>query len=96
MLLGRTFTPQEDMPHGGNVVVMSYGFWVRKFGGDPHMVGKTISLSGEPYTVLGVTDRDFITDPAVDVWLPFQFPPNSDDDAHYFSGCGAPQARRYP
>ncbi len=84
MLLGRIFTPQEDLPHGGNVVVMSYGFWVRKFGGDPHMVDKTISLSGEPYTVLGVTDRDFITDPAVDVWLPFQFPPNSDDDAHYF------------
>ncbi len=84
MLLGRTFTPQEDIPHGGNLVVMSYGFWMRKFGGDPHMVGKTISLSGEPYTVLGVTAREFVTDPVVDVWLPFQFPPNSDDQAHYF------------
>ncbi len=84
MLLGRTFTPQEDIPHGGNVVVMSYGFWMRKFGGDPHMVGKSISLSGEPYTVLGVTAREFVTDPVVDVWLPFQFPPNSGDQAHYF------------
>jgi putative ABC transport system permease protein len=84
MLLGRTFTPQEDLPHGGNVVVLSYGFWMRKFGGDPHVVGKTISLSGEPYTVLGVTVREFETDPAADIWVPFQFPPNSDDQAHYF------------
>ena len=84
MLLGRTFTPQEDLPHGGNVVVVSYGFWMRKFAGDPHAVGKAISLSGQPYTVLGVTAREFETDEATDVWLPFQFPPNSDDQAHYF------------
>jgi len=84
MLLGRTFTPQEDLPHGGNMVVLSYGFWMRKFGGDPHIVGKTISLSNEPYTVLGVAARDFATEPTADVWLPFQFPPNTDDQAHYF------------
>jgi len=84
MVLGRTFTPQEDLPHGGNVVVVSYGFWMRKFAGDPHAVGKAISLSGQPYTVLGVTAREFETDEATDVWLPFQFPPNSDDQAHYF------------
>jgi len=88
MELGRTFTPQEDLPHGGNVVVLSYGFWKRKYGADPQMVGKTISLSGEPYTVIGVTSRGFETDPAADVWLPFQFPPNSDDQAHYFMGAG--------
>lgn len=51
MRLGRTFTPQEDLPHGGNVVVLSYGFWTRKYAGDPHIVGKTISLSGEPYSL---------------------------------------------
>ena len=96
MRMGRAFTPQEDLPHGGNVVVLSYGFWMRKFGGDPHIVGKTISLSGEPYTVLGVTDRDFVTDSAADVWLPFQFPPNSDDQAHYFVAAATPQAWRHP
>ncbi|HUY94108.1 MAG TPA: ABC transporter permease [Terracidiphilus sp.] len=88
MLLGRTFTPLEDLPHGGNVVVLSYGFWMRKFGGNPRAVGKTISLSNEPYTVLGVTAREFDTDPVTDVWLPFQFPPNSDDQAHYFVAAG--------
>jgi len=88
MLLGRTFTPQEDMPHGGNLVVLSYGFWRRKFGGDPNIVGRSLSLSGVPYTILGVTNEDFQTDPAADVWLPFQFPPNSTDQAHYFTSAG--------
>ncbi|HWG22093.1 MAG TPA: ABC transporter permease [Terracidiphilus sp.] len=88
MLLGRTFTPQEDLPHGGNVVVLSYGFWKRNFGGDPHIVGRTISLSGEPYTILGVTGSDFEADPVADLWLPFQFPPNSTDQAHYFQAAG--------
>jgi predicted permease len=86
--LGRTFTPQEDLPHGGNLVVLSYGFWKRKFGGDPNIVGHTISLSGEPYTILGVTSRGFEPDPVADLWLPFQFPPNSTDQAHYFQAAG--------
>ena len=76
------------MPHGGNLVVLSYGFWKRKFGGDPGIVGRTLSLSGEPYTILGVTNQDFVTDPEADVWLPFQFPPNSTDQAHYFTAAG--------
>jgi predicted permease len=88
MLYGRTFTPQEDMPHGGNLVVLSHGFWKRKFGGDPSVVGRTISLSGEPYTILGVTSQNFVTDPAADVWLPFQFPTNTTDHAHYFVAAG--------
>jgi predicted permease len=87
-ILGRTFTPQEDMPHGGNLVVISYGLWKRKFGADPNIVGHTISLSGEPYTILGVISQDFDSDPAADVWLPYQFPPNSTDQAHYFTAAG--------
>ena len=87
-ILGRTFTPQEDMPHGGNLVVLSYGLWKRKFGGDPNIVGHTISLSGEPYTILGVISQSFDSDPVADLWLPFQFPPNSTDQAHYFTAAG--------
>ena len=88
MLMGRTFTPQEDAPQGGNVVVLGYGLWKRKYGGDSNIVGKSISLSGEPYTVLGVTGRDFHADPVADLWLPFQFPPNTTDQAHYFLAAG--------
>ncbi len=87
-ILGRTFTPREDQPHGGNVVVLSQGFWKRKFGGASNIVGRTISLSGEPYVILGVTSADFDPDPVADLWLPFQFPPNSTDQAHYFRAAG--------
>jgi predicted permease len=88
ILMGRTFTPQEDAPHGGNVMVMSNGLWKRKFGADPQIVGKSISLSGEPYTVLGVTAPEFDSDPKADLWIPFQFAPNSTDQAHYFVMAG--------
>ena len=46
--LGRTFTQEEDLPNGGRVVVLSNGFWKRKFGGNPQIVGTAISLSGDP------------------------------------------------
>ncbi len=62
LALGRTFTPQEDSPHGGKVVVLSYGLWQRRFGGDQAIVGKSISLGNEPYTVVGVIGKDFVAD----------------------------------
>jgi putative ABC transport system permease protein len=84
VMLGRTFTPQEDSPNGGRVVVLSYGFWERKFGGSPKVVGTTVSLSNEPYTIVGVLGRDFVTDPVADIWVPFQIDPNSTNQGHYF------------
>ncbi len=88
MRLGRTFSIEEDSPHGGHTVVLSYGFWKRRFGGDPGILGKSIYLGGDPYTVIGVIDSKFEADPAADVWLPFQFDPNSSDQAHYFLAAG--------
>ncbi|MGC2162301.1 MAG: ABC transporter permease [Silvibacterium sp.] len=84
VILGRTFTPQEDSPNGGHVIVISYGLWQRRFGGDPNIVGKALSLGNEPYTILGVIGKSFNTDPEADIWLPFQFDPNSNDQGHYF------------
>lgn len=84
MALGRTFTPKEDAPHGGKVVVLSYSLWQRRFGGDPSIVGKAISLGNEPYTVVGVIGRDFTGDVHADLWLPFQFDPASTDGNDFF------------
>jgi predicted permease len=84
VMLGRTLTSGEDLPHGGRKVVLSYGLWQRRFGGDRDIVGKTVDLSGEPYTIVGVIGREFHTDPVADAWLPFQFDPDSTDQAHYF------------
>jgi putative ABC transport system permease protein len=77
--LGRTFTPQEDSPHAGRVVVLSYGLWQRSFGGEPAIVGKSISLGNEPYAVVGVVGKGFVGDVQADLWLPLQIDPVSSD-----------------
>lgn len=91
LALGRTFTAQEDSPHGGQVVVLSYGLWQRKFGGDQAIVGKSISLGNEPYTVVGVIGKDFVGDVQADLWLPFQFDPASTDMNVFFFMTGVLQ-----
>ena len=88
--VGRTFTADEDRPNGGKVVVLSHGFWQRRFGGDPHIVGRTMSLSGDPYMVIGVLAPTFNSaqfDPFADVWTPFQMDPASTDQGHYFTAA---------
>ncbi len=88
MALGRTFTQQEDAPHGGKMVVLSYGLWQRKYAGSPKVIGSALQLGGEPYTIIGVTGRDFRTDPEADLWVPFQFEPNSTNQGHFFQAAG--------
>src|SRR3954469_16993872 len=58
-ILGRTFSHDEDLPNGPKVAVLSNGWWTRRFASDPASIGKTISLSGEPYVVIGVVAKDF-------------------------------------
>jgi putative ABC transport system permease protein len=86
--LGRTFTQQEDLPNGGHVVVLSNGFWKRKFGGNTQIVGTSISLGNDPYTIVGVLGPNFQTDPVSDIWIPFQFDPNSQNQGHFFFAAG--------
>jgi len=88
VMLGRTFTKQEDSPNGGNVVVLSYGLWQRRFGGDANVVGKTLSLGNQPYTIVGVLGKDFRSDPEAELYVPFQFEPNSTNQGHFFQAAG--------
>ena len=88
VMLGRTFTKQEDLPNGGHAVVLSYGFWQRRFGGNPNVVGKSLSLGNEPYSIVGVLGKDFLSDPEADIWVPFQFEPNSTNHGHFFQAAG--------
>jgi putative ABC transport system permease protein len=85
---GRTFTAEEDRPHGSRVVVLSDALWHRRYGADPNLVGKTIELGGEPYTVIGIIAPTFNWDPMPDVWIPFQFDLATTDQAHYFMAAG--------
>jgi predicted permease len=84
MALGRAFTPEEDLPRGGRLVVLSHGLWQRRFGADRSVIGKPISLGGEPHVIIGVLSPDFIWDGAPDLLLPFQADPNSTQQAHFF------------
>ncbi len=86
--LGRTFTPEEDAPDGGHVAVISYGLWQRRYGGDRTVIGRTISLGNEGYTIIGVLSRRFEPEEPSDLWLPFQFDPNSQNQGHYFQVAG--------
>ena len=76
-LLGRAFTPDEDEPGKNKVVVLSYGFWQRQFGGEASIVGKPVILNGEQYDVIGVMPasfRDFQGQPT-DLWTPLALTP---------------------
>src|SRR5579872_3521036 len=85
--LGRTFTQQEDLPNGGNVVVLSYGLWQRRFGGNPQVIGSSLPLGGQPFTVIGVLGKGFVSDPEAELWVPFQFEPNSTNQGHFFQAA---------
>ena len=58
-MLGRTFLPEEEEAGRDRVVVLSYGLWTRRYGADRSLVGKTISIDGQAYTVAGVMPATF-------------------------------------
>ena len=89
-VLGRTFTSEENHPDH-RVVVLSYGLWQRRFGADKNILGESITLDRQPYTVIGVMAPGFafpprgfrqilvesreLSDGPADLWLPLAFTP---------------------
>src|SRR4051794_24735682 len=73
-LLGRTFQPEDETSPGANpVVVLSHGYWRRRFGGDPGILGTRLTINGAPYVVVGVTGPGFTgaeMGSATDFWVP--------------------------
>ena len=75
--LGRTFTPDEDTPGKEHVVVLSHRLWAAQFGSDPKIVGKSLTLNGEPYTVIGVMPARSAFDRSFNqLWRPLAFKPS--------------------
>jgi putative ABC transport system permease protein len=71
--IGRFFRSDEDSVAASHpVVVVSYGFWEREFGGDPNVLGKVVTLDGRQFTIVGVTERGFsgFNLQPLDVWVP--------------------------
>ena len=68
--LGRVLSAADDMVGGAHVLVISYGLWRRAFGGDPHVLGKTLRLQGVAHTIVGVLPQGFEYPRGADFWTP--------------------------
>ncbi len=91
IIRGRAFSAAEDSPNAPKVALVSERLWQRRFQSDSKMLGRSLSLSGEPYTVIGIVGSSFdISEfgPNPDVWVPFQLDPNTSDQGHYFQVAG--------
>jgi putative ABC transport system permease protein len=91
VIRGRSFSADEDFPQGPLVALISEGLWKRRFSSDQNVIGKTISLSGDSYVIVGIVGSNFDMrefGPAPEVWVPFQLDPKTTDQGHYFSAAG--------
>ncbi|MGA2084473.1 MAG: ABC transporter permease, partial [Terracidiphilus sp.] len=69
--LGRNFTASDDQPSANPTVLLSWGLWKRRFGGNPSIVNQTILLNAKPYTVIGVMPASFAyPEAAIQLWTP--------------------------
>jgi putative ABC transport system permease protein len=88
-LLGRTFTIDETFEGKDRVTVLNYNFWQEEFGGDPSIIGRSISLTGKTYNVIGVMPRGFFfPSHDIQIYVPFGFKPSELVDTrrpHYMS-----------
>ena len=70
-ILGRTFLESEAHAGAERVVILGYGLWERRFGGDSSIVGKTVTVNLQPHTVVGVMPRGFAFPERGQAWMPF-------------------------
>ena len=81
-IVGRVFTAQEDLPGHEHVVMLTEGLWRTQFGSDPSIVGRTVQLDAEPYTVVGVLPAalrlplDYASRTFTQIWVPIALGPN--------------------
>lgn len=71
-ILGRDFLPREDQPEQAKIVMLQYGTWKKRFGGRSDVIGQTVDLSGEEYTIVGVLPQSFAFAPRAnsEFWVP--------------------------
>ncbi|HEU0176543.1 MAG TPA: ABC transporter permease, partial [Blastocatellia bacterium] len=83
--LGRFFTADEDTPGKDHVALIGDGLWKRRFGADPQIVGRSVQLNGEPFTIIGVMPPNFyFPSPSIEVWAPLALDSEKYDRRHGF------------
>jgi predicted permease len=84
-MLGRWFNATDQDPHGPNTVMLSYGCWTRRFGGDPTVIGRTIDVNAIPLQIVGVMPRGFrVMDEDFDLLVPLAMDPVKETLAPFF------------
>ena len=71
--LGRDFLPQEGERGNDNVLILSYGLWERRYGGDRNVLGQTVKVDGRPFKIVGVMAKGFDYPLSAEAWLPMAF-----------------------
>jgi macrolide transport system ATP-binding/permease protein len=71
-IVGRNFSDEEDRPHGPKVAIISYTVWHNTFGMDPNVLGRSVLLKGEPYTIVGVLPERAVTPMNADIYTALQ------------------------
>jgi hypothetical protein len=89
--LGRTFRAEEDASGKDAVIVASHGMWQRRFGGDPGVVGRTITLSGAPVTIVGVMPVGFSFLGDAEFWRPVAIDPTTASRGREVRGAPLPE-----
>ena len=88
--IGRAFSAEEDQPGKDAVVILNYGLWQRRFGGDANIVNHTVSLNGVKRTIIGVMPKEFNYPSGMDVMAPLALTPelasNRDNHTYYVLG----------
>ena len=84
-VMGRTFTEEENQPGKDEVAILTHSLWQRRFGGDPNIVGKTVTLSGYVCTVVGVMPEGFNYPANAEVYSPFTITPAAGERRGYHS-----------
>jgi putative ABC transport system permease protein len=88
--LGRGFRPEEDMPGKASVIVLSHSLWQCRFGGDPGVLGRSISLNGAPFTIVGVMPAGFsFPSRQIEYWAPIALNPANATRGGHFLGVVA-------
>jgi putative ABC transport system permease protein len=96
-LHGRAFTPAEDKPGAGRAVILSYSLWQNRFGADPQVIGRTASINGESYTIVGVMPPGFafpVQAEPIELWANFAvdtegaMSPSAQRGNHYLDAVG--------
>jgi predicted permease len=97
-MLGQGFHRENELPENNSVVIFSYGLWQRRFNSDPDIIGKPITLSGRPFTILGVmppgiqhVGGDYRSTPhgeSVDAWWPLEMRPQASRGPHFCNVVG--------